>query len=164
MKTKKPRAKNSKTNTTTNPDNPPTNSKPNNSQTNQKPKNPRKKPKNPPTKTKNPPTKTKNPPTKTPPTKTKKSAKKGQVKTTKKSKAIKKSIEKDPPQKTKKEEIIFLPSKFPKRPKKPVPIKKHMTRRSFLDNVNALEGASPQVSPEVRPAESKLDLFLERLT
>ena len=157
MKTKKPRAKNPKTNTTTNPDNPPTNSKPNNSQTNKKPKNPRKK-------TKNPATKTKNPPTKTPPTKTKKSAKKGQVKTTKKSKAIKKSIEKDPPQKTKKEEIIILPSKFPKKPKKPVPIKKHMTRRSFLDNVNALEGASPQVSPEVRPAESKLDLFLERLT
>ena len=141
MKTKKPRA----------------NSKPNNSQTNPKPKNPRKKTKNP---------KTKNPPSKNPPTKTKKSAKKGQVKTTKKSKAIKKSIEKDPPQpqKTKKEEIIILPSKFPKRPKKPVPIKKHMTRRSFLDNVNALEGASPQVSPEVRPAESKLDLFLERLT
>ena len=153
MKTKKPRAKNPKTNTTTNPDNPPTNSKPTNSQTNKKPKNPRKK-------TKNPATKIKNPPTKTPPTKTKNSAKKGQVKTTKKSKAIKKSIEKDPPQKTKQEEIIILPSKFPKRPKKPVPTKKHMTRRSFLDDVNASEGASPRV----RPAESKLDLFLDRLT
>ena len=96
------------------------------------------------------PKKSTNKPKKSPaPKSTNKTKKSPLPKSTKKTKKV------PPPKSTKK-------TPPPKRTKKPFPTKKHNTRRSFLDEVNALED-HPRQKNSAAENEKKLDEFLDRL-